>query len=79
MKKNFLKFTVMLALAAVIYLPGMAWADYVQTWRENGLYGNPPPLQTWDTAEAFWLSLGTWTGTGLTINSGLNHLNGLCR
>jgi len=59
-------------------LAGIASADYVQTWMDNGLYGNPPTLQTWDTAEAFLLSPGTWTGTGLTINSGLNHLNGLC-
>ena len=78
MKKNSLKLTVMAALAAVIYLPGMAWADYVQTWVENGLYGNLPTLQTWNTAEAFLLSPVARTGTGLTINSGLNHLNGLC-
>jgi hypothetical protein len=67
MKKNFLKFTVMLALAAVICLPGMAAADYVQSWVENGIYQGT--LQTWDTAEAFLLSPGTWTGTGLTITS----------
>jgi hypothetical protein len=71
MKKNFLKFSVMLALAATISLPGMAQADYVQTWVENGLYGTPATYQTWDTAEAFLLTPGiTWAGTGLTINSG---------
>ena len=69
MKKNFLKFTVMLALAAAICLPGMASADYVQSWYENGLYGSPPMLKTWDTAEAFLLSPGNWIGTGLTITS----------
>ena len=53
MKKSFLKFSVILALAAVICLPGMASADYVQTWSENGLYGSPATQQTWDKAEAF--------------------------
>ena len=70
MKKNLPKFMVMLALAAVVCLPAMASADYVQSWYENGLYGNPASYQTWDTAEAFLLSPGTWIGTGLTINSG---------
>ena len=70
MKKNFPKFMLILALAAIVYLPGMANADYVQNWNENGLYGTPATYQTWDTAEAFLLSPGTWTGTGLTINSG---------
>ena len=69
MKKNFLKFTVMLALAAAICLPGMASADYVQSWVENGKYGTSASYQTWDTAEAFLLSPGTWIGTGLTITS----------
>ena len=72
MKKNFLKFTVMLALAAVICLPSMASADYIQNWVENGWYGTPAVRQPWNTAEAFLLSPGTWTGTGLTINSGTN-------
>jgi len=70
MKKDCLKLVMVLTLAAVIGLPGMASADYVQTWVENGLYGTPPTYQTWDTAEAFLHSDGTWTGTGLTINSG---------
>ena len=69
MKKNFLKFTVMLALAAAICLPGMASADYVQSWVENGKYGTSASYQTWDTAEAFLLSPGNWIGTGLTITS----------
>ena len=69
MKKKLPKFMVMLALAAVVCLPGMASADYVQSWYENGLYGTPPTPRTWDTAEAFLLSPGTWTGTGLTITS----------
>ena len=47
-----------------------ASADYVQNWSENGLYGTPATHQTWDKAEAFLLSGGTWTGPGLTINSG---------
>jgi hypothetical protein len=34
----------------------------------NGLYQGS--CQAWDTAEAFLLSDGSWTGTGLTINSG---------
>ena len=42
-------------------------ADYVQTWSENGLYGSPATQQTWDKAEAFLVSGGTWTGAGLTI------------
>ena len=46
----------------------MASADYVQGWVENGLYQRS--YQTWDTVEAFLLSDGNWTGTGLTINSG---------
>jgi hypothetical protein len=70
MKKNFLKFTVMLALAAVICLPGVASADYIQNWYENGLYGSPATQKTWDKAEAFLVSGGTWTDPGLTISSG---------
>jgi hypothetical protein len=58
----------LLSLGATICLPGMASADYVQGWAENGLYqGN---YQTWNKAEAFLLSDGNWTGTGLTITSG---------
>ena len=69
MKKDLSKFVVMLALAAVVCLPGMASADYVQTWWENGLYGGN--YQTWDTAEAFLHTPGiSWAGAGLTINSG---------
>lgn len=70
MKKIVPRFLVVLALAGVVCLPGMASADYVQNWVENGLYGTPATYQTWDTAEAFLLSPGTWIGTGLTINSG---------
>jgi hypothetical protein len=58
---------VMLALAAVFCLPGLAHADYVQTWSENGWYGTPSTQQTWDKAEAFWVSGGTWIAPGLTI------------
>jgi hypothetical protein len=67
MKKNLPKFMVMLALAAVVYLPGMAYADYVQSWYENGWYGTPATQKTWDKAEAFLVSGGTWTEPGLTI------------
>jgi hypothetical protein len=64
MKKHLLKLVMILTLAVVICLPGMASADYVQSWVENGLYQGT--YQTWDTAEAFLHSAGTWTGTGLT-------------
>jgi hypothetical protein len=67
MRKDFLKFSVMLALAAVLSLPGLASADYVQTWSENGQYGPTNAQQTWDKAEAFLVSGGTWTKPGLTI------------
>jgi hypothetical protein len=67
MKKNLPKFMVMLALAAVVCLPGMADADYVQGWSENGRYGTPATQQTWDKAEAFLVSGGTWAEPGLTI------------
>ena len=70
MNKSLVNLVVMVALAATICLPGMAQADYVANWVENGWYGDPPTLQTWNTAEAFLLSPGTWIGTGLTINSG---------
>jgi hypothetical protein len=66
--KTLVKLLMLLALGAIICLPGMASADYVQNWVENGLYKGT--YQTWDTAEAFLLSPGTWIGTGLTINSG---------
>ncbi len=41
------KSLVILALALVICLPGVASADYTytQTWYENGLYGSPAPNQ----------------------------------
>ena len=68
--KTLFKLLMLLTLGAVICLPGMASADYVANWVENGWYGDPPTLQTWNTAEAFLLSPGTWIGTGLTINSG---------
>ena len=69
MKQDLLKFSVMLGLAAVICLPGLASADYVQTWSENGLYGGT--YKTWDTAEAFLRTPAiSWAGTGLTIESG---------
>ncbi len=67
MRKVLLKFSVILALAAVIWLPGLASADYVQVWSENGQYGPTNAQQTWDKAEAFLVSGGTWTEPGLTI------------
>jgi hypothetical protein len=66
--KTLVKLFILLSLGAVICLPGMASADYVQNWVENGLYKGT--YQTWNKAEAFLLSPGTWIGTGLTINSG---------
>jgi hypothetical protein len=68
MHKSLMNLVVMVALAAAICLPGMAQADYVVNWVENGVYGNPPTVQTWDTAEAFLLSDGAWTGTGLSFS-----------
>ena len=41
MKKNLSKFMVMLALAALICLPGMASADYVQNWVGEWLVWDP--------------------------------------
>lgn len=67
MKRNLPKFMVMLALVAVVSLPGMADADYVQAWTENGWYGTPATQQTWDKVEAFLVSGGTWTAPGLTL------------
>jgi hypothetical protein len=55
-----------MALGTVFYLPGVASADYVQRWVENGLYDSPLALQTWDKVEAFLISPGNWTGTGLS-------------
>ena len=40
MKKILPKFMVIVALAAAVCLPGMASADYVQSWYENGMYGD---------------------------------------
>jgi hypothetical protein len=67
MRQDFLKCSVMLALAMAIWLPDMASADYVQFWSENGQYGPTNAQQTWDKAEAFLVSGGTWTDPGLTI------------
>ena len=67
MKKILPRFMIILALAAAICLPGMADADYIQGWSENGWYGTPASQQTWDKAEAFLVSGGTWTAPGLTI------------
>lgn len=67
MRKDFLKYSVILALAVVIWLPDMASAEYIQTWTENGQYGPTNAQQTWDKAEAFLVSGGTWTDSGLTI------------
>jgi hypothetical protein len=66
--KTLIKYLIVMALAAKLCMPGVALADYVQTWLENGLYGNPATPQTWNTAEAFLLSDGSWTGTGLTFS-----------
>jgi len=61
-----LKVFMVLALGVSICMPGMALADYVQTWTENGIYGSPPAYQTWNEAEAFLISPGHWTGDGLS-------------
>jgi hypothetical protein len=63
------KSLVILALALVICLPGVASADYTytQTWYENGLYGTPALNKTFDMVEAILVTPGaTWVGTGLT-------------
>jgi hypothetical protein len=65
-KKNFIKLLVLLTLWAPIYPPSMAFGTYVESWSENGLYGSPATAQTWDRAEAFLLSSGSWEGTGLS-------------
>ena len=58
---------MVLALGVSICMPGMAMADYVQNWVENGLYGSPvATYQTWNEAEAFLISPGHWTGAGLS-------------
>jgi hypothetical protein len=68
MNKNLPRFMILLTLAAIVCLPSLASADYIQTWTENGLYGSPATYQTWDKAEAFLLSGNTWAGSGLTIS-----------
>ena len=68
------KSLVILALATVICLPGVASADYTytQTWYENGLYGTPATLQTFNMVEAILVTPGaTWVDPGLTgLSSG---------
>ena len=63
MTKNFLKLVIILALAVIICLPGMAAADYVQPWTENGIYQSA--YQTWNKMEIFLKTPGNWTGTGV--------------
>ena len=67
MQKNFLKFSVMLALAAVFCLPGMVSADSVHPWSEIIQLGSWDAQLTWDRAEAFLVPGGTGTDPGLTI------------
>lgn len=64
MKIKLLSYLAILALGAVICLPGMACADYVQPWTENGIYQGA--TQTWDKMEIFLKTPGNWTGTGLS-------------
>ena len=66
MKRNLLRILTIIALGTLFYLPGMASADCVQRWVENGLYDSPLALQTWDKVEAFLITPGHWTGTGLS-------------
>ncbi len=66
MSKRMRNCLVILVIGALICLPGPALAEYIQSWVENGLYGSPPAYQSWDTAEAFLISPGEWTGTGLS-------------
>jgi hypothetical protein len=61
-----IKLLILLSLGATICLPGMALADHVIGWIENGLHQET--YQPWDTAGAFLISNDSWTGTGLTIN-----------
>jgi len=62
--KTLVKLLILLTLGAVICLPGMAYADYVQSWTENGIYQGV--TQTWDKEEIFLKTPGNWTGTGLS-------------
>ena len=66
MRKNFLNFSVMLALAAVFCLPGMVSADSVHPWSDIFQYGSWDAQQTWDKAEAFLVPGGTGTDPGVT-------------
>jgi hypothetical protein len=73
--KTLVKLLMLVTLSAVICLPGAASADYTftQTWYENGLYGTPSTLVTWDTAKAILVTPdATWIGTGLTGLSATN-------
>ncbi len=62
--KTLVKLLMLLTLGAVICLPGVASADYVQGWTENGIYLGV--TQTWDKAEIFLKTPGNWIGTGLS-------------
>ena len=62
--KTLVKLLILLTLGAVICLPGMAYADYVQPWTENGVYMGV--TRTWDKEEIFLKTPGNWTGTGLS-------------
>ncbi len=66
MRKNFLKFSVMLALAAVFCLPGMVSADSVHPWSEIIRLGSWDAQLTWDKVEAVLVPGGTGTDPGLT-------------
>jgi hypothetical protein len=66
MRKDLLKFSVMLALAAVFCLPGMVSADYVHPWSEIIQSGSLNAQQTWDKVEALLVPAGTGTDPGLT-------------
>jgi hypothetical protein len=66
MRKDFLKFSVMLALAAVFCLPGMVSADSVHPWSEIIQLGSWDAQQTWNRAEAFLVPVGTRTDPGVT-------------
>jgi hypothetical protein len=67
MQKDLLKFSVMLALAAVFCLPGMVSADYVHPWSNIIQSGSWNAQQTGDKVEAFLVPVGTGTDPGLTI------------
>ena len=64
MEKNSLKFTVTLVLAAVSYLPGMAFADYVRTWMKNVLDGNSAYPLNLGHGLRFMFSPGTLARSG---------------